>query len=105
MCRAAHVIAVVDVINVNSVCIAPAGRQRTGNNKPISIVLESWMSGDNYRVANAKPVLSPKRRPEVVFRNAPVMMAFMLFIADKTRVMFAMMVMAVPVVMMASSML
>src|SRR5438270_1387060 len=104
MCRAAHVVAVVDVVNVNGVSVAPAGRQRTANNKPISVILEARMPRDNYRVANAEPVFPSKMCPEVVFRNAPVMMSFVFFIADEMRVMFAMVVMAVPVVMMISSM-
>ena len=104
MCRAAHVVAVIDVINVNRVSVAPAGRQRPGDDKPIPVILKAWMSGDNYRVANAKPVLPSKMRPEMVFRNAPVMMPFVFFIADEMLVVFAMVVMAVPIVMMTSSM-
>src|SRR5579864_6272084 len=88
MCGAAHVVTIVDVINVNRVCVAPAGRQRPANNKPIAVILKARMTRDNYRVANSEPVFPSKMRTEVVFRNASVMMAFMLFIADKTCVMF-----------------
>ena len=63
------------------------------------------MPCDNYRVANAEPVFPSKMRTEVVFWNASVMMAFMLFIADKMRVMFAMVVTAVPAFMAAVIML
>src|SRR5579859_5722875 len=101
MCWAAHVVAVIDVVNVNRVSVAPAGRQWPGDNKPISVILKARMSRDNYRVANAEPVFPSKMRAEVVFRNASVMMAFMLFIADKTCVMFAMVVTVLPALMSA----
>jgi len=104
MCRAAHVVAVVTVINVNRIAVAPAGRQRTGNNKPIPVILEARMARDNYRVANPKPMFPSKMRPEMIFRNAPVMMAFVFFIADEMRVMFAMMVMVVPIFVVTSPM-
>ena len=55
------------------------------------------MPCDNYRVANAEPVFPSKMRTEVVFWNAPVMMPFVFFIAGKMRVMFAMVVVVVPV--------
>src|SRR6478736_3503890 len=95
MCRAAHVVAVVYVINVNRVSVAPAWRQRPTDNKPISVILEARMSRDNYRVPNAEPVFPSKMRAEVVFRNAPVV-PFMLFIAHKPCVMFAMVVTVLP---------
>jgi len=101
MCRAAHIVAVVDVLNVNRVSVAPAGRQRPTDNKPISVILETRMSSNNYWVANAEPVFPSKMRAEVVLRNAPVMMAFMLFIAHKTCVMFAMVVTVLPAFMAA----
>ena len=63
------------------------------------------MPCDNYRVPNSEPVLPSKMRSEVVFWNSPVMMAFMLFIADKTCVMFAMVVTVVPAFMAAVVML
>ncbi|MCU1331540.1 MAG: hypothetical protein JWM08_532 [Candidatus Angelobacter sp.] len=59
------------------------------------------MPCDNYRVANAEPVFPSKMRTEVVFRNASVMMAFMLFVARKMRVMFAMVVTVFPAFMAA----
>ena len=105
MCRAAHVVAVVDVVNVNRVSVAPAWRQRTPHNKPISVILEARMPCDNYRVANPKPVFPSKMRTEVVFRNAPVMVPLMLFIAHKTRVMFVMVVTVFPAFMAAVVML
>ena len=104
MCRAAHVVAVVDVINVNRVSVSPARRQWPGNHKPISVILKARMPRDNYRVANAEPVLPSKMRPEVVFRNASVVVPFVFFIADKMRVMFTMVIMAVPVFVAISSM-
>src|SRR6478672_948105 len=105
MCRAAHVVAIVYVINVNRVSVAPAWRQRPTDNKPISVILEARMPCDNYRVANAEPVFASKMRAEMVFRNVPVMMALMLFIARKMRVMFAMVVTVVPAFMAAVVML
>jgi len=59
------------------------------------------MPCDNYRVANAEPVFPSKMRTEMIFGNAPVMMALMLFIAGKMRVMFAMVVTVVPAFMAA----
>src|SRR4051794_1402067 len=105
MCRTAHVVAVIDVVNINRVSVAPAGRQRTANHKPISVILEARMPGDNYRVANPEPVFPSKMRPEVVFWNAPVMMSFVFFIADEMRVMFATVVTVVPAFMAAVVML
>ena len=63
------------------------------------------MPCDNYRVANAEPVFPSKMRTEVVFWNAPVMMPFVFFVADKMRVMFVMVVTVVPAFMAAVVML
>jgi hypothetical protein len=44
------------------------------------------MTGDNHRTHDHEPVLAAKVSAEMFFRNASVVVPFMLFIADKSRV-------------------
>jgi hypothetical protein len=72
MYRAAHIVAAVNVVNVDFVRIAPTRRQRTPDDKPIAAVLESRTAFNDHRTDNDKPVLTAKMPMPMVVRNAPV---------------------------------
>lgn len=63
-------IVVVNVVDINFVVIVPAGRQWLGKAKPVTVILEAWMSSDDGRVPNSEPVIAAKMRPEMLFWNA-----------------------------------
>jgi hypothetical protein len=60
MYRAAHIVAAVNVINVDLVRVAPARRQRTPDGKPIAAVLETRTAFNDHRPDDDKPVFTAK---------------------------------------------
>jgi hypothetical protein len=78
MPRAAHVITVVNVVNVNLVGIAPTRRQGTANHKPIAAVAETRMPGDDHGTHDYEPVLVAEMRAEMVFRDMSAVVSHVL---------------------------
>ena len=90
MHRAADVVIVVDVINVNLVAIVPAWRQRTRKREPVSVILKARMARNVDRTHDHKPVFAAKMHAEVVFRNTAMVMFLVFFIANVVLIAFVM---------------
>src|SRR5579863_10469490 len=70
--RVIHVVAAVDVINVDVVGVVPADRPRFHESKPIAAILEARISADQNRVADAELVLTSKVGMETLVWNSAV---------------------------------
>src|SRR5271157_5377539 len=68
--RVVHVIAAVDVIDVEVVGVVPAIRPRINETKPIAAVLEARISADHNWGADVEVVLTAKVGAETLVGNA-----------------------------------
>src|SRR5208337_1771656 len=68
--RVVHVIAAVDVIDVEVVGVVPAIRPRFNETKPKAAVLEARISADHNWVAHVEVVLTAKVRAEMLVGDA-----------------------------------
>jgi hypothetical protein len=70
--RVVHVIAAVDVIHVDLVCVVPADRPWLNESKPITAVLEARVTADHDGGANAEFVFTAKIGMKAVVWDAAV---------------------------------
>src|SRR6185437_4690194 len=102
--RTVQVVIVIEVIDVNLVAVTPARRQGTGEGEPISVILKTRVAGNDYRTHDAEAVIVAEVSPEVIFRNAR-MVVVRFFIADVMCVMLIAVVVLLLTIVMAVVML
>jgi hypothetical protein len=69
MPRAAHVVAIIDEIDVDLIIIPPTRRERPANHKPVASITEARTPFNNYRADDYEAMVVAKAGIEVIFWN------------------------------------